>query len=285
MKLFRGPNTQLIVMLAFSVSSQATFSMQADVSIGNPVSNEIKTNQSNWNGIYIGGSGGWAWSSLHVSANPFGSIATQSTSPTNFSSSNFNGGVFTGQLGFNRSIGKVTLGIEGDVSDVNLNDSKATTPTNPIRVINNYANALNGFMLEQKVDWLTSIRGRIGTTWQAGLLYFTAGGAWKRVSTTTMYTFNGEPDLGSNIESGPSVIKGFRNTNAGYVVGAGYEWLIKEHFTLKGEYLYFGFDNHNTYILTYDDKLRPGLDGNGVKMSMKNGNINLIRLGVNYQFG
>jgi len=67
--------------------------------------------------------------------------------------------------------------------------------------------------LNEKQNWLASIRGRIGYTWGPGMIYVTGGGAWTGVE------LNG----GATLFTGGTGTFTTSSTQSGYVLGAGYE--------------------------------------------------------------
>jgi hypothetical protein len=233
---------------------------------------------SHWQGPYLGASTGWAWSSFRASSTPFGAQVTTDIQAQSFPSSQMNGGIFAGQLGFNQTFNTFLIGFEGDISDVNLNGSKQAT----FRALDPDAieeNSTNGLMITQKINWLSSARGRIGAIWQSGLLYFTAGGAWQGVSTYVMENGNVTPIDGWNVSPNGN----FSKTKSGYVLGAGYERLIAKNWTVRGEYLYYGFNGSNIYPLNFPVATIAQGSSNYVNIATNNNNINALRLGVNYR--
>ncbi len=69
------------------------------------------------------------------------------------------------------------------------------------------------------------------------------------------------------------------STQSGYVLGAGYEWMIAPNWSLRGEYLYYGFTNNlNSGALVFPAS-GTTLTGNVNKF-----NTSVVRLGLDYKF-
>ena len=145
----------------------------------------------NWTGFYIGGDVGGAWSS--IDANGFG---------TN-NASGVIGGVYGG---YNWQIAPQWLiGIEGDSSWTDLSASIGLG----------------------NVNWLGSVRGRIGYTPTATMLfYFTGGAAWSTIDNSGVTAFSGATD----------------QTKSGWVIGGGVEWAPwANNWLVRAEYLNYNF--------------------------------------------
>jgi outer membrane immunogenic protein len=146
----------------------------------------------NWSGFYLGADVGGAWSS--VDANGFGASS---------SASGVIGGVYGG---YNWQVAPQWLiGIEGDSSWTDL----------------------NGTIGFGKVNWLGSVRGRIGYTPTSTMLfYFTGGAAWSTIDNSGFGSFAGSTD----------------QTKSGWVIGGGVEWAPwPSNWLIRAEYLNYNF--------------------------------------------
>jgi outer membrane immunogenic protein len=120
--------------------------------------------------------------------------------------SGFIGGV---QAGWNNQFGPNTLfGVEGDFAlsgvdgDTNVGAGSAETD----------------------LDWLGSLRARLGFASGNVFIYATGGAAW----ANTSFSYNNGTNTGSDSD-----------TQFGWTAGGGAEFLIAENLTLKAEYKYF----------------------------------------------
>ena len=134
-------------------------------------------------------------------------------------------------------------------------------------------------MARENVGWLASIRGRLGTTWGPGLAYITGGAAWEKVSATAM--ISSDTGAGANSQAGTA---SFTTVKSGFVVGAGYEWMIAPRWSVRAEYLFYDFNGGSTNALTLAGPcfFTPTC---GVNVATDHNNISVARLGVNYRFG
>jgi outer membrane immunogenic protein len=101
------------------------------------------------------------------------------------------------------------------------------------------------------------------------MIYVTGGGAWTGVKT------NG----GATLVTGETATFSTTTTLSGWVVGAGYEWMIAPNWLLRGEYLYYGFNNNtNVGTLTFP------IAGASVTGNVGKLNTSVVRLGLDYKF-
>jgi opacity protein-like surface antigen len=78
------------------------------------------------------------------------------------------------------------IGIEGDITGTGIKTSSAQNPTcpttNPVgRCTPPLTTSGSVTSMSQEVNWLASIRGRLGAIWGPGMIYATGGVAWANV--------------------------------------------------------------------------------------------------------
>ena len=149
------------------------------------------------------------------------------------------GGLYGFTAGYNYQQGTLLVGGEGDFDFGHVADSASGLGTVSTGVVQNFFSA----------------RARVGYALDRALFYGTGGYAGANVR---------------GVLSGGAL--GYDQTHVanGWALGAGMEYAVTPHFTVKGEYLYASMGN-NTYF--------SGLN------SVSNGvNLNLLRAGVNYKF-
>ena len=122
--------------------------------------------------------------------------------------------------------------------------------------------------LTEKENWLASIRGRLGYTWGPGMIYVTGGGTWTGVQTTGGATVFPPAGIAGTFTTS--------STRSGYVVGAGYEWMIAPNWALRGEYLYYGFNSGLNGSVTF-----PGVAT--VTGNINKFNTSVVRVGLDYE--
>ena len=173
----------------------------------------------------------------------------------------FTGGV---QAGYDYQAGAVVYGLEADFDALELHDSRTVTEIYK-------SDGVTSFTLGQsfRTDWLFTLRPRIGWATEHYLIYGTAGVAATRLKYAETFSDNFGPAFESD---------SFSKTMVGWTVGAGAEYVLCDHWTVKGEYLYAAFGT-----MTKDPVLAVGINrdefANSVSLT-----AHLIRLGLNYRF-
>jgi outer membrane immunogenic protein len=167
----------------------------------------------NWSGFYLGVNGGGGWGDSD-------------------SSGRF-GGLVGGTVGYNYQVSQAVFGLEGDIdwSDLRLNRN------------------CNAFSCETRNNWLSTVRGRAGYTFDRFMPYVTGGVAFGDVKTSVAGV-------------------GESNTNkTGWTVGGGLEVAIAGPWTAKVEYLFVDLGS-----------------GDSPVGSSENFKTNIVRAGINYRF-
>jgi outer membrane immunogenic protein len=167
----------------------------------------------NWSGPYVGISGGWGWGdSSHAVGVPGFAL----------SSGDFNvdGGLIGLTLGFNYQTGPWVLGIEGDISWTDISGGTTVAGVIPPGVL-----ATGTFT--SSLDWLGTVRGRIGYAFDRLLPYVTGGVAFGDVNGAYLVTTPAGTVAGAGSD-----------TKVGWTVGAGFEYGFTPNLSAKTEYLY-----------------------------------------------
>ena len=170
---------------------------------------------SNWAGLYIGLNAGAAWRNWSFS-NP-DALGTIPTDPIwSDRAISFIGG---GQIGYNWQAGNLVYGVEGDIDWVD-GKSSAAIPG-------------GSFLATSNLDWLSTIRGRVGLTLSPQILaYLTGGAAFAHFSDAWGFVPTGN-DLTSN------------STRAGWTIGGGVEYMFDPHWSARIEGLYADLGSQN----------------------------------------
>lgn len=159
-----------------------------------------------WSGPYAGAYAGYGWGRARD---------VDATGPDSYRDiDGWLGGV---QLGASKRMNKLVFGVEGDVAAAGIGFSQAG----------------DGFSLKGNLDWLATIRGRVGfTPVERVLVYGTAGIAFAGF------------DLDLN---GGGQSFGGNGVHTGWAVGGGVEAMVTENVSLKAEYVYhdFGSDSYD----------------------------------------
>jgi outer membrane immunogenic protein len=182
-----------------------------------------------WTGFYLGGNAGYAWGHADTDFEPrpdavtFFALEPRSLSPD---PEGFIGG---GQLGYNYQFNKwFVLGAETDFqgSDIEGHDKLFNFPD-----ITGAGNGAGAFLAaHERMQWLGTVRGRIGFAPMCRLLVYGTGGfAYGNVD----YAAN------TNFNNGVTYPVNFTETKAGWAAGGGVEYAISNHWTVKAEYLHY----------------------------------------------
>jgi outer membrane immunogenic protein len=215
-------------------------------------------------GWYVGGNVGWG-----VYDNTFSdrdglskTLDDGLTSNANARNGGFVGGA---QGGYNWQSGCTVLGIETDWSWSGLKTSElhldGDQPT---------ADTLN---VENKLRWFGTTRARAGVVVDNLLLYVTGGVAYANFKRNFTYFQDGPAH--ANVFSSDS-------TKIGWTAGAGAEWAFANNWTLRGEFLYMGFEQDR--VTAAGDGIGIGAAGIRYRLDSQD-SVWVSRIGLNYRFG
>ena len=248
----------------------------------------------NWTGWYVGLNAGGAWGNDPVDntvasntcSGPIACAAGISTLnaliPGQFDTkpSGFIGG---GQIGYNFQFAPAWVaGIEADFQGANIKDgaTQASAPTTVPGFTNVVTISASG---SQKIDWLGTLRGRLG--WLAVprlLIYGTGGLAYGHVQTDGSFSGNVTTPNPANAFNGSNTVSQ-SDIRAGWALGGGLEWMIAPHWTIKAEYLYFDLGHvtlNQTFALV--SPIPAAVSANISSEAHFDGSI--ARAGLNYKF-
>jgi outer membrane immunogenic protein len=269
-----------------------------------------------WTGFYVGGNIGYSWGDAHddFSASvPFSGATSTACTPVGpvvcaaASDSNHLDGAIGGlQAGYNWQYERYLAGIESDFqfSGQRQRGSNTVTaysqvggigaagPFNPDTVTYNNSDSLN---------WLGTLRGRLGITTDRWLVYGTGGLAYGEVKVVGSAGATGVPITGSvgscvTASGCPSQPFGAWSNSqipVGWTAGFGVERVLgDDHWSVKLEYLYVDLGSVHTTFAT-----QALCFGNGNVGGAGCGNLspgsgtfstrvidNIVRLGANYRF-
>jgi outer membrane immunogenic protein len=147
------------------------------------------------------------------------------------------------QIGYNWQQGSFVYGLQADLSGTHLRSNS----TNGFASV---ATPITGFVYptgnaSANIDWYGTFRGRVGVTVGSFLFYGTGGLAYGGVGLSNNYN----PGSGS---SQPGPVNGQTSgVRAGWVVGAGGEYLLTQNLSLNFEYLYVDLGSFNLAAQTF----------------------------------
>ena len=186
--------------------------------------------QFNWSGAYVGAQLGYAWSD--VDARDFSPLVIPNSVRYGYDVDGFIGG---GYLGFNWQTQGLVLGLEADVEYTDLDDRDGSR--------SHFTD----------VNWMGSVRGRLGFVADRALFYVTGGWAFADVDTR---------NAALNISYG--------DIRHGWTLGAGTEYAFSDNLIGRLEYRYSDFG---------DDSRRVGNDRDRSDLDM-----HALRAGLAFKF-
>jgi len=207
-----------------------------------PVKAPIRSVIYDWTGFYVGGHFGYGDASFGPDTNPFplqGALLPHS--PT---------GLIGGfQMGYNRQLtNRVVLGVEADASFTSPPDGAALTPA----------------PFNTTLDYVGTVRGRIGYAFGRWMPYVTGGFAWGH----THVNINADPANTSDIVSSVG------HYQTGWTTGLGLEFAVSGNWSAKLEY-----DHVDLSRQTYD------LNAFGLPGVNVDPRVDFVKFGLNYRFG
>jgi outer membrane immunogenic protein len=231
-----------------------------------------------WSGFYGGVNAGWIGSTgntitltgTDTGTSGLGSMLADGVIPSTVNLG-YNGFLGGGQLGYNWQSGNWVFGLEGDIDGASAKSSgifpDCLLPPPPVGLAPPLT--LNA---ARELDWLGTVRGRIGYTPLAPFLVYATGGLAV-----------GEHKLGiglSDPTASPvaNLFNETSSTSAGWTVGAGAEWMFARQWSLKAEYLYVDLGNVSSTI-----NYAYGADSSSLTATVHDRD-NIVRGGINYHF-
>jgi outer membrane immunogenic protein len=204
-----------------------------------------------WSGFYVGLNGGLGWGSTEH-------IATINAGASS-GSFDVDGGLIGGTFGYNRQFGQFVLGFETDVDAawIKGNTTRGIAAGNV-----NVAGFGIGFpgiplYLGSELNWLDTVRVRVGFDPASWLFYVTGGLAYGNVTSTFSTSLFGISASAAQSDS-----------RLGWTIGAGAEYKFSPNLSGKVEYLYVDLGKNSQMLI-----------------DQVNFTTSILRVGVNYRLG
>jgi outer membrane immunogenic protein len=223
-----------------------------------------------WTGCYIGVNAGYSWSNGSSSLALQPSLAAWTALSPAYAQfdgrygNSPEGGRGGGQVGCNYQSGMFVFGVEADIDYLGATKTFTTTANIGLPTLAS---------LSQKLDWLGSVRGRVGIapapSW---LLYLTGGLAYGNTSFSHFFGFSG-PNIGFAGAITDSV-------RTGWIAGIGSEYMLTPNWTVRGEYLYYDLGSTRVFGAPFN---QPANGFGADALYTTRGSI--ARVGLNYKFG
>jgi outer membrane immunogenic protein len=281
------------VMIALALGTGAVPAVAADIPRRvTPAAPLVSVAAPNWSGLYIGAHVGYGWSDFDF-REPSATFSVPGfvlpdagvvTLPFLLARSYEGDGVLGGgQVGVNAQFGSLVLGVEADISSTGI-DGKFRSTSGPIPFAG--VGGIGAGIITtsegvgNELDWLATVRGRIGWAFDQWLVYGTGGVAFARVeSEADIAIFNGPQSL--------ILTTSGDKTHTGWAAGVGVESMITPNLSAKLEYLYAELD--------WETHVAPGaLSGTlagvfpaGTSVQTRGDfkvEIHTVKVGLNYRF-
>ncbi len=215
-----------------------SFAVAADLPVSPPTKASAHSTIYDWTGFYLGGHVGYGGGSFGPGTNPFPEQGV-------FFPHSVTGMIGGYQAGYIRQFSnRVVLGFEADASFGSPVSAPALTPA----------------PFNATLDYVGTMRGRLGYAFGTLLPYATGGFAWGHSHVNIN-------DGGGNVVSSPG------QYHAGWTAGAGIEFALSGSWSAKVEYNYIDLSSR-----VYN------LSGFGLPSINVDPNIHLVKLGLNYRF-
>ncbi len=239
-----------------------------------------------WSRFYIGGNvGGSAQSGAASSAaDPMALSKLVSLSVQPPSTDTIGKGILGGiQAGANYQAGIFVVGLEGDIDWSDISGSSAPSWSAALTVPGGVIGPFSvNSASSAKLDWLSTARVRAGIeVTPRFLVYGTGGVAFGDATMTNSTSIMGPVTLGGSphclaLCGGDSV----SSTKTGWAAGAGMEYAVTQHWSVKAEYLHADL---GTLSASYVTTGLAGIPSTTIHNTAKI-QEDIGRLGVNYRF-
>jgi len=243
----------------------------------------------NWTGFYVGANAGYAWGTSQIGAGLGGawvnylgvpgaldpdfagvtSAATRTLHP-----SSFTGGV---QAGYNYQMNRLLIGVEADANYLGLRKSYTIGP-----LLGAIGPGTYSVTAASTADALFTLRPRVGIAFDRSLIYVTGGLAASTFAFSQNISYL-NPRLNFlpfTTAAGGANAGSASSTKVGWTIGAGFERMLNNNWSVKAEYLYVDLGTQG-FSSSFTD-LQPAVFTVQQRDSLT---TNILRLGVNYRFG
>ncbi|ADP70414.1 hypothetical protein Rvan_1143 [Rhodomicrobium vannielii ATCC 17100] len=203
-----------------------------------------------WQGFYLGGHVGAAWSKADVDDTFI--YVGDPTYKGDLNTTSLTGG---GQLGYNFQRGNFVFGVEGDIGYLKVDASKDVA-FRPTSCVGTYTSAPYTVNYDPKMcavdtkysasgDLYGDITGRLGYAFDRTLFYAKGGVAFLNGEFDAKYLGQNCASLGSDSHCLGNALSKFdyshSETLVGWTIGVGVEYKLTPSWSLKAEYQHFNF--------------------------------------------
>ncbi|MGA2842965.1 MAG: outer membrane beta-barrel protein [Steroidobacteraceae bacterium] len=249
-----------------------------------------------WAGLYAGLNTGYDWDAtrgVSTTAVPrtttldstlhgdFSLASARSASGQSSAAANgFNGGA---QIGYNYKADNFVLGAEGDIDGSGIWGRSLSQGSATAFVLGSPNPVSSSIETEKSVDWISTIRGRLGYLANPNLLAYGTGGlaiGGVSAQTATSQQFSGT--IGNTLVSSGSTGH-LSSTLVGWTLGGGLEWMFMPNMSIKAEYLYYDLGSERFAGSPLTTSF-AGVSSTALPTSSVHFNGQIVRAGINYHF-
>jgi outer membrane immunogenic protein len=261
-----------------------------------------------WTGFYAGLNAGYSFGTSsnastfsrtvvdNIATNPawltpFGYTALANSGNAHVNQSGFIGG---GQIGYNYQWGSnVVAGLEADIEGAGIRGTgnyNGRAEFGPDAALFNDT-AVGSGTVTASVDWMGTVRGRLGYLFTPTMLVYATGGlayggvhasASHNLAFTDLDTTTGVNNFEPTFGGGTSF---YSSTRVGWTVGGGLEWMFTPNWSVKAEALYYnlGSSTFAANSIGATDGLGNVLFSNTPVTRVSYNGV-IARAGINYHF-
>jgi outer membrane immunogenic protein len=256
------------VVTAIAAALMSSTAFAADLVIEEPAA-IYSPAAYDWTGFYVGINGGYGGGTFEhpfaLTADDGGDLIDLATGSIDVTAGGFLYGV---QAGYNVQMDNILFGIEGDIQgstidgrvSLSITDEQGIFLPDPGDTIDADAGT--------SLDWLATIRPRIGFVQDRFVVYATGGLAWGQTTSSINLSVDGTPLFDTSIT----------NDRFGWTIGAGIEYALTDNITFKTEYLYT--DLGSAEIVNEE----LGIDPVTTFTMDSDVAFHVVRAGLNFQF-
>ena len=268
---------KLLLGIGFSFAGLAC-AAAADLPVKAP---PVYTPAPSWTGFYVGANAGFAWdanTSASFSGSPGTAVFFAANEFPNSLTPHPSGVLGGGQIGYNWQITNWLVGFEADLQGSGYKGSATVNPA-PTGGFATFATSV-----EQHSYWFGTVRGRLGFLATPDLLIYGTGGLAFGQTETSFTTVGAGLLLGQCPTNFTCATASSLGSQAGWTAGAGLEYMMLPHWSVRAEYLYVSLGSQSaTGLSTATGIACTAAAGCGFTASAPF-RENIVRAAVNYHF-
>jgi outer membrane immunogenic protein len=243
-----------------------------------------------WTGFYVGLNAGGTFGgsdNINVTTGSLGSgfSPAYGVAGTGTGNGNFGGFIGGGQIGYNYQFSPaVVVGLEADIQGLAGGGGSSSFSNASPGVLTSSHTYTGTVASSQSLDYLGTARARIGYLFTPTFLVYATGGlAYGGTNLSSTFSGTAVNATGAVINSAFGGASS-SNTNIGWTVGGGLEWMFARNWSAKVEYLYYDLGSNTATGSVQSVYATSGVTGLGASQTSAQFNGHIVRAGLNYHF-